>query len=524
MKAAIYCRVSTKEQKEHGSSLETQAEACQDFAKRNNCEVSKELLFDEDWTGATLDRPKLEAVRTLIRRNEIDAVIAYSTDRLARNPIHLAIIAEECEKHKIKLSFVTEPLDTSPEGQLMMYVKGYAAQIEREKIADRTLRGKRMRAKEGRIPAGSGIGLYGYSYIPGEKSGQGIRRINDEQAAIVKMIFRWLVEDRMTLYSICVKLTEMRIPSPKGTTRWGLSTVARLVRNPAYTGKTFAFKYLSVESKNPQNVNKRYLKVSRKVRSPEEWIEIPEATPPIISEETFRLAQEQLRRNFERAKRNQKNEYLLSGHIRCGLCGRRYNGHRNGVGRSAYLQYRCAGKHRTESIIPCPSQAVRANEVESLVWEEVKKVLTHPDLVLFELQRRQDEAGNREGTEKQLTLLTKRINNVDRAMQRLVTLYRYNEIDDEYILKETKKLKEEKQRLLQEKEQLHKRLEVRAVADFQIEAIKQYCDRVAQNIERFTFEEKRLALEALDIKVIVDSEGIKMQGVIPIDIVSTQSR
>jgi len=522
-KAICYTRVSTKGQKEEGTSLETQLEACLKFAHEHNYEVPTGLIFPEDWSGATLDRPNLEEVRNQVRSRAVQALIVYSTDRLARNPIHLAIVAEECEKHKVRLSFVTEPLDASPEGQLIMYVKGYAAQIEREKIADRTIRGKRMRAKQGRIPAGSGIGLYGYDYIRGKENGQGVRKVNEEHAAVVKMIFRWLVEDKMTLYSICVKLTEMSILSPKGTNRWGLSTVARLVRNSAYTGKTYAFKHLSVEPKNPKNVNKRYSKVSRKVRPPEEWIEIPGATPAIISEDTFRLAQEQLRRNFERAKRNQKNEYLLSGHIRCGLCARRYNGHRNGVGRSAYLQYRCAGKHRTESIIPCPSKAVRASEVETLVWNEVKKVLAHPDLVLFELQTRQREAGNREGVEKQLTLLGKRINGVDGAIQRLVTLYRYNEIDDEYILKENKKLKEEKQRLLQEKEQLRKRLEVCAVTDFQIETIKQYCDGIAQNIEQFTYEEKRLALEALDIKVIVKPESIDVQGTIPA-ITSTQSR
>ena len=40
------------------------------------------------------------------------------------------------------MRFVTEPLDNSPEGHLIRYVKGYAAQIEREKIIDRTVRGR----------------------------------------------------------------------------------------------------------------------------------------------------------------------------------------------------------------------------------------------------------------------------------------------------------------------------------------------------------------------------------------------
>ena len=53
MKAALYARVSTKEQKEEGTSLETQIEACQEFASKNGYSVDG-LVFKEDWTGATL--------------------------------------------------------------------------------------------------------------------------------------------------------------------------------------------------------------------------------------------------------------------------------------------------------------------------------------------------------------------------------------------------------------------------------------------------------------------------------------
>ncbi len=519
MKAALYARVSTKEQKEEGSSLETQVEDCLKFASKNGYSVDG-LVFKEDWTGATLDRPELDAVRNLVRNRDIDALIAYATDRLARNPIHLAILAEECDKHRVKLEFVTEPLDDSPEGQLILYVKGYAAQIERAKIADRTLRGKRMRARQGRIPAGGGIGLYGYDYVPGKEDSQGVRRVNEEQAKVVRMIFRWLVEDHMTLYGICVKLMEMGIASPKDTGRWGLSTVGRLLRNPAYMGKTYAFKYLSVEPRKPANTTRRYSKSARQVRPTEEWIEIPGATPPIISEEVFALAQSQLRSNLERSTRNQKHQYLLSGHIRCGLCGRRYIGHTNGFG---YQLYRCYGRRRPESITPCPAKGVKGVESEFLVWEEVKKVLIHPDLILSELRRRQDEASNSQAVEDDIRVVDKRLERIDSSIQRLVTLYRLSEIDDQFILNENKKLKQEKERLLEEKAALRNRLEVQTVNEFQLEALREYCDRAAKNIEQFTYEDKRLALDALGIEVIVKPEGIAIRGAIPASIPSITS-
>ena len=519
MKAALYARVSTKEQKEEGSSLETQVEDCLEFASKNGYSVDG-LVFKEDWTGATLDRPELDSIRNLVRGRDIDALIVNSVDRLARNPIHVALLAEECDKHRVKLEFVTEPLDNSPEGQLILYVKGYAAQIEREKIADRTIRGKRMRARQGKIPGGAGINLYGYTYVQGKEEGQGVRRVNEEQAKVVRMIFCWLVEDHMTLYGICVKLMEVGISSPKDSGRWGLSTVGRLLRNPAYTGKTYAFKYLSVEPKKPTDTTRRYLKSARQVRPTEEWVEIPGATPPIISEEVFALAQEQLKRNLQGSTRNQKHQYLLSGHIRCGLCGRRYIGHTNGFG---YQLYRCYGRRRPESVTPCPAKGVKGAESESLVWQEVKKVLVHPDLILSELRRRQEEATHSQAVEDDIKVVDKRIEGVDKSMQRLVTLYRLGEIDDQFILNENKKLKGEKERLLEEKTALRNRLEVQTVNEFQLEALREYCDRAAKNIEQFTFEDKRLALAALGIEVIVKPEGIAIQGAIPVTTASITS-
>ena len=50
----------------------------------------------------------------------------------------LALSAEERQKAEVGLVFVTEPMDNSPEGQLLTFVRGWASALEREKIKDRT--------------------------------------------------------------------------------------------------------------------------------------------------------------------------------------------------------------------------------------------------------------------------------------------------------------------------------------------------------------------------------------------------
>ena len=235
MLAAIYCRVSTEDQEKEGSSLKSQRDACVQKAQETGYGCPGDYTYLEVWSGADTDRPKLNELRSLIKQHTIDCLVCYSTDRLARNPIHIAIIAEECEKSGVDLVFVTEPMDNSPEGALIRYVRGFAAQIEREKIRERTIRGKREKARSGQLATG-GARLFGYDVNNGR------RTINIAEAAIVNRIFMWFSRQEYTLYRAAAELNRAGIPAPRGG-RWSEHTVYRLLINPAYKGVTYAFRY-----------------------------------------------------------------------------------------------------------------------------------------------------------------------------------------------------------------------------------------------------------------------------------------
>jgi site-specific DNA recombinase len=81
---------------------------------------------------------------------------------------------------------------------------------------------------------------------------------------------------------------------------WFKKSVLSILTNPCYAGKTYAF----TTSKNPK----------QSPRPREEWIEIPDVTPAIISQEQYDAAQHQLQLNREKSQRNCKHEYLLRGH------------------------------------------------------------------------------------------------------------------------------------------------------------------------------------------------------------------
>ncbi len=270
--AAIYCRVSTEDQEREGTSLQTQLEACLTYCQSRGYDVA--YRFSEAYSGLTLERPKLNELRELVRNEQIDVVVVYCLDRLSRDPVHGVIVIEELEKHHVDLEAVTETIDGSGVGKLISYIRGFASKLETEKIRERTMRGKRASASAGKIPHGGFARLYGCDYDRDVKK----RVVNETQTRWVKSMFGWLVNDQLSVNAITHQLRALNAPTKYGRP-WGRSSVLAILRNPAYTGKTYAFTFV-------QGTNRR--------KPQKEWVEIPGATPVIISEEMFQAAQAQL--------------------------------------------------------------------------------------------------------------------------------------------------------------------------------------------------------------------------------------
>ena len=101
--------------------------------------------------------------------------------------------------------------------------------------------------------------------------------------------------------------------------------------------------------------------------------------------------------SFEYFDLTAKNQYLLRGLIKCGLCGRTYIGvaaNRPNGKREFY--YRCNGAHSPAVFSPkgkCCSKAIRGDELEQQVWIDVETFLRNPDPVLSELQSRLGSQG-----------------------------------------------------------------------------------------------------------------------------------
>lgn len=328
MRVAIYSRVSTDGQEKEGTSLETQESACLGHAGAAGWQV---VAQERDAvSGASLDRPGLARVRELVRSRQVDVVLCYAVDRLSRDQNHIGILFDEAKSMGVRLEFVTENFEDTPVGRFILSVGAFVAEMEREKILERTTRGKTARARSGRIPQATGKGIYGYVY----DAETGKRRVHPEQAPVVARIFETFAAGS-SVSGIARELTEELIPAHGGG-QWHPLTVRRILLNETYTGRTVYRRTKVRQVRDPLTGKKRRVV---KERDQSEWIEVPDATPGIVPSELFTRVQGLLNAPERKLRGRPSQEYVLSSRTRCAKCGSPVVGQTLQKGRYSY--YRC---------------------------------------------------------------------------------------------------------------------------------------------------------------------------------------
>src|SRR5712672_1583315 len=159
MKGVIYCRVSSKEQIE-GTSLESQELACREFA-RNKAIAICEVFVGRGESAKFADRPELLELLDYCRKHkgEVDSLLVWKLDRLARNVTDHFNIKATLLKYGITVFSVTEPIDSKPEGKLLETILAGFAQFDNDVRAMRTVQGMRQKIQDGIFPWGP---PYGY--------------------------------------------------------------------------------------------------------------------------------------------------------------------------------------------------------------------------------------------------------------------------------------------------------------------------------------------------------------------------
>lgn len=186
--AALYARVSSDRQKQD-HTIASQVSALMEHAETHGYLVPPEWRFqDEGYSGASLLRPGLEALRDLAATGQIEAVLIHSPDRLSRKYAYQVLLAEELARAGVELVFLKAPSGATPEDQLLVQFQGMIAEYERAQIAERSRRGKRHRAQQGCINVLSGA-PYGYRYVKKSDTSAAYYEVIEAEAEVVRLVF-----------------------------------------------------------------------------------------------------------------------------------------------------------------------------------------------------------------------------------------------------------------------------------------------------------------------------------------------
>ena len=220
-----------------------------------------------------------------------------------------------------------------------------------------------------------------------DERSEGFWEIDAVQAEVVREVFARYINDGASIGELARWLTERGVPTRTGKAVWDRSSVWAMLRNTAYRGEAAFGKTKTLErhgkpTRTTRGRGERHGRRPARADQPaEKWTLI--AVPAIVSKETFELAQARLSHNAHFAKRNAKRPTLLQGILVCRECG--YGCYRTTIKRTYY--YRCIGSDNYRHIggRVCHSRPIRADELDGLVWGEVRRLLEDPTLVRAEI-------------------------------------------------------------------------------------------------------------------------------------------
>ncbi|MYH40927.1 MAG: hypothetical protein F4150_03995 [Chloroflexi bacterium] len=500
MRAIVYSRVSTDGQERDGSSLDTQERACLELAHERGWTVVRRIR--DTASGSLLDRAGMDELRSALSRGEAGVVVAYAVDRLSRNQNHIGVLFDELERAEARLELVTERFEDTAVGRFILAARAFIAEVEREKIAERTMRGKEERARSGRIPQATGRGCFGYTYDP--QSGR--REIEPYQAAVVRRIFQRYAETR-SFSAVASELNDAGIPAFAGG-RWYPITIRRMLLNAAYVGRTVYRRTKRVRTR-AAGARRRSRVVER---PPQEQIEIPGATPAIVDAVLWDRVQELLADPVRVSRRPvARRRYVLRGRLRCGHCRGTMVGHTISPGTRVYHYYRCRHVYAGRGQKKCMGRYVPADALEQGIWSELLSVLSKPELVLRELH---DEA-RAQVDPAEIARLEARIASLQKREEKLVNLYSYEGVDGDIVRRELEGLRRERTTLTDEFELLTCRAAALEPAVDEA-TLRTACDAIAQRLDGAGPDDQVRVLEALQISALVTREEVTVEAMLPI--------
>jgi len=486
--------VSTDEQtKKYG--LSSQVTELRALAARKGFAIPEGAEYlDDGYSGTDLDRPALNRLREAVRAGAFQVLLILDPDRLSRRLSHQLVLVEEFERAGVQLEFLSVPKEDTPEGRLLVHVKGVIAEYEREKIRERTMRGKKEKARRGLIPAGPTP--YGYRQDPATP---GKLVVHDDEASVIRMIFGWLADEVRSIRDITTELQRLGIRPRRGVS-WSKSSVRRVLTSEMYVGRA----YFNRRTRTGQGMRMRF-------RPEAEWFSI--AVPAIVPQALFDQAQAQLARNLSRlVGRPPAHFYLLRGLLRCGACGRKYVG----TPMHGHRFYRCAGRDRLIRGTPCRAGMLSADALERFIWETVVDTLRRPEVLTQKVEAHRAKVGTRTvEIRSQVDHLERELAKVERQEARLLDAYVDEQLQVPALKARLADVAGRKAGLAAQVARAQAKIASDAAEAAHKESVVHFCRLALRGLDKLAPEGRQRLLQALIDEVVLRDDAVELHGVLP---------
>ena len=348
-KAYVYARYSTDMQREE--SIEAQIAAINEYAQQKGITIARQYI-DRASSGKTAEgRENFLQMIADAKSGEVSLILVHKSNRFARNREESAIYKHKLRKLGITVKAVAQDFGEGPHAVLMDAIMEGLDEYYSLELATETM--KTLKVNASKCQYNGGRPLYGYR-INSEKHYE----LEPQEAAVVKDIYTKIVSG-WSYIEVLRYLDEAGVCNRQGKS-FGKNSLHDMLRNERYTG-TYIF------NETPRRHPVTGKRTSRIKKNSNEIIKIPGGIPQIVQHETWEKVQIIMDARKQNPTTARKRKYLLTGFIKCGVCGGSYIGITTTTQYTEKSYYRCSSKGNKPG--SCNSKNISLEETETKVEE-----------------------------------------------------------------------------------------------------------------------------------------------------------
>ena len=484
---AIYCRLSKDdEQKGESASIQNQRDMLEHYVKAKGWNIF-DVYVDDGYTGLNTNRPSFQRLIKDVEDKKVDIVITKGLSRLGRNYLQTGYYTENFfPKNGVRYIAVNDGVDTLQDNNEIVPFKNVLNEFYSRDVSKKMKSAYLTRARQGKFTGC--LAPFGY-----------VKNPDDTHTLMVDGETKWIVEK---IYELAISgygtqairrmLFDEKIPTPtwwkwkKGlrnkTTKlektvkngeywWDTTTIKEIIENPVYLGHTAS-----------QKANYQFKIGWLSDKPKDDWIMVENTHEPIISEDTYKMANEKLKSRKRPVKTGE--ESIFSGLVKCPDCGKALNlGRNNSKNKEKLLTcntYRRYGKNL------CTQHRIYFDTLYAIVLEDIRKnadfALRDEKAIIKALEKSKDTEDEEEQIyiAKKIEEDSKRVQELGRKIEKLYDDWIDKKISENNFQRILEKAQEEQDLLTKQIEEMEKRVVASEVDEINIhkwiELIKKHKD------------------------------------------------